>query len=156
MVYYVLNGEISAFDSVDAFNQYAKYDENGNERGFEQVTREEADAIIAQAQADAAEAREAAMTTHERIRRMEGLAKSVVDIECKDPKYFCGIGFVNGMESVRRFSTHPDALVLLEWADRVWAQVQAWVESIDDEQMPVDPTAFTTVYIAEHLPKVNP
>ena len=153
MVYYNNNGEIYAYDSEAIYDQNIRYDSDGNDIGWELVTLEEAQAIIAEVNAAAASAAETAQTIPERIYSMEGLAASILDLECKNEKYFYNTGFTHGEKSIRRFPNHPDAIKLQMWADSVWEQVALWVKSIYDG--PVDPVAFTTVFIAENLPKID-
>ena len=149
MVYYNDNGQINAFDNEEAYGRYLEY---GNDE-LVSVTREEANEITAATTAAREAAREAALTIPERIYRMEGLAASILDLECKNPKYFYNTGFTHGIKSIRRFPNHPDTIKLLAWENAMWVQVEAWVKAIDDGT--VDPIAFTTMFIAENLPKIE-
>ncbi len=149
MVYYNNNGEIYAFNSHDEYNRWISM---GNDE-IASVSKEEADEILAATAAAQLAAAEAALTIPERIYRMEGLAASILDLECKNEKYFHNTGFTHGIKSIRRFPNHPDTIKLLAWEKSMWEQVESWVKAIDDG--PVDPIAFTTMFIAENLPKIE-
>ncbi len=152
-VYYNNNGNIHSYDSEEAYEQYARYDKDGNDRGMVLVTREEAEAITAERMVNEELGRVAALTIPERIAHMEGLANSMIKIEQKNEKYFYGNGFVNGDKSMRRYPNHPDAVKLAVWEVKIWAQIEKWVKSIHDG--PVDASAFTTIFISENLPKIG-
>lgn len=139
MVYYNDNGKIRAYDNEEIYEKYVKYDSAGNDRGMVKITLEEAQAI-----------REAAIPLELRIYRMEGLAASIVTNECRDKKYFYGYGFANGDKSIRRFSEHPDAILLAEWEKTIWAKIEEWISEINAGT--TEATVFTTTFIAENLP----
>lgn len=141
MVYYNCNGNIRAYQSKEIYERYARYDSNGNDLGMVKVTLEQAKAII-----------EAAIPLERRIYNMEGLAASVVRNECKKTDYFYGFGFMNGSDSIQRFSEHHDAVMLAEWEKTIWAQIEQWIRDISDGT--TEATVFTTTYVAENLPTV--
>ena len=150
MVYYKHNEQIYAYDNEEAYENYGRYDADGNDKGMVSITLEEVEAM----QEAGEVAQEASLSVSERIYGLEGLIKSLTNIEAKNPKYFHGAGFSHGMESVRRFSHHPDTNKLLTWEQRMWTQAETWVKAI--ETAPTDAaTSFTTVFFAENLPKID-
>ena len=60
-----------------------------------------------------------------------------IDQEARKKIYYYGLGFIDGMASVAKHATHPDAIKLMAWSDRVWSKASGIHQQILDGK--IDP-----------------
>lgn len=89
------------------------------------------------------------ITLKQKIQNMGEQISLLIDKECRKDIYFHGLGFADGLLSVAKYPTNPDAIKLSNWAEEFWtkasqikAQVLAGTKDID------------TIILTEEIPEL--
>lgn len=89
------------------------------------------------------------ITLKQKIENMGEQISLLIDKECRKDIYFHGLGFADGLLSVAKYPTNPDAIKLSNWAEEFWtkasqikAEVLAGTKDID------------TIILTEEIPEL--